>query len=123
MATKLFVGNLSHDADDAALFELFSQHGQVERAEVVTDRDTNQSRGFAFVEMASPDDAQAAIQALDGQEAFGRSLRVNEARPKGEHGNPASRGRADSRFIERFKPRHMPRGYVEAARRSKRARR
>jgi RNA recognition motif-containing protein len=67
---------------DSELHEVFSAHGSVERAEVVMDRDTGRSRGFGFVEMSSDSDAEAAIQALNGTEADGRALTVNEARPK-----------------------------------------
>ena len=80
MAKKLYVGNLTFDATDADLMELFSPHGQVQSAQVVTDRDTGRSRGFGFVEMS--DGAEAAIAALNGQDFKGRSLTVNEARPR-----------------------------------------
>jgi RNA recognition motif-containing protein len=80
MAKKLYVGNLTFDATDADLTELFSPHGQVQSAQVVTDRDTGRSRGFGFVEMS--EGADAAIAALNGQDFKGRSLTVNEARPR-----------------------------------------
>lgn len=82
MGKKLYVGNLSYDASASDLQALFSAHGTVESAEVITDRMTGRSKGFAFVEMSSEQEAQAAIAALDGQEHQGRALTVNEARPK-----------------------------------------
>ena len=80
MAKKLYVGNLTFDATDADLTELFSPHGQVQSAQIVTDRDTGRSRGFGLVEMS--DGAEAAIAALNGQDFKGRNLTVNEARPR-----------------------------------------
>ncbi len=80
MAKKIYVGNLTFDATDAELRELFSPHGEVQSAQVVTDRDTGRSRGFGFVEMS--EGADAAIAALNGQDFKGRSLTVNEARPR-----------------------------------------
>ena len=82
MSTKLYVGNLSFGTTDQDLMELFGQYGQVTSAQVVMDRDTGRSRGFAFVEMASG--AQEAIQATHGQDFQGRTLTVNEARPREE---------------------------------------
>ncbi len=96
MATRLYVGNLSYSATTRALEELFGQHGEVRRAEVVMDRDTGQSKGFAFVEMSTEQGAKAAISALDGSEMEGRNLKVNEARPREERsggGRPRSGGR------------------------------
>ncbi len=80
MAKKLYVGNLTFDATDADLTELFSPHGQVQSAQIVTDRDTGRSRGFGFVEMS--DGAEKAISALNGQDFKGRNLTVNEAKPR-----------------------------------------
>src|SRR5512135_2474755 len=82
MGKKLYVGNLNYDVDSSALQQLFSAHGTVESAEVIADRDTGRSKGFGFVEMSSDAEAQAAIAALNGQEHRGRSLTVNEAKPK-----------------------------------------
>src|SRR4051794_11997531 len=82
MGKKLYVGNLSYDVDSSALEQLFSAHGTVESAQVISDRDTGRSKGFGFVEMASDSEAQAAIAAMNGQEHGGRALTVNEARPK-----------------------------------------
>jgi RNA recognition motif-containing protein len=76
------VGNLSYDTTSSALEALFSQHGTVESAEVITDRATGRSKGFGFVEMSSDAEAQAAIQALNGQQQDGRALTVNEAKPR-----------------------------------------
>src|SRR4051812_11381479 len=84
MGKKLYVGNLSYGVDSSALEALFSQHGTVQSAEIISDRDTGRSKGFGFVEMGSDDEAQAAIAALNGQEHGGRALTVNEARPREE---------------------------------------
>jgi RNA recognition motif-containing protein len=84
MATKLYVGNLGYSVDSKALERLFSNHGSVESAAVITDRGTGQSKGFGFVEMGSKDSAQAAISALNGTEHDGRALTVNLARPREE---------------------------------------
>jgi RNA recognition motif-containing protein len=86
MATKLYVGNLSFQTTQQELEDLFGQLGQVESVNIITDRDTGQPRGFAFVEMASSEEAQAAIQRLDGTEVNGRALKVNEARAKEDRG-------------------------------------
>jgi len=91
---KLFVGNLSYEVDNNALQDLFAGHGTVESASVITDRSTGQSKGFGFVEMASDDEAAAAIEALNGQEHHGRPLTVNEARPREDRrGGGGGRGR------------------------------
>ena len=82
MGKRLYVGNLSYDVDSSALEQLFSAHGTVESAQVVSDRDTGRSKGFGFVEMSSDAEAQAAISALNGQEHSGRALTVNEAKPR-----------------------------------------
>lgn len=82
MGRKLYVGNLSYDVDSSALQDLFSPHGTVDSAQIITDRDTGRSKGFGFVEMSSDGEAQAAIAALNGQEHGGRALTVNEAKPK-----------------------------------------
>jgi cold-inducible RNA-binding protein len=84
MATKLFVGKISFNTTDATLQTLFEQYGKVVSAKVIVDRDTNQSKGFAFVEMEDDAAAQAAIAALDGKEFEGRSIVVNVARPREE---------------------------------------
>ena len=82
MGNKLYVGSLPYSTTEQQLTELFSQHGTVQSAKVMTDRFTGQSRGFAFVEMATSDEAQKAIAALHGTELGGRTLVVNEARPQ-----------------------------------------
>ena len=84
MATKLFVGSLPWAIRDEELKELFSQHGAVESASVVTDRATGRSRGFGFVEMSTEEEAQKAIEALHESEVEGRTIVVNIARPKRE---------------------------------------
>jgi RNA recognition motif-containing protein len=78
---KLYVGNLSFDTSEQDLTDLFSQHGTVTEASIITDRETRRSRGFAFVTMSSDPEGQAAIDALNGQSFEGRNLTVNEARP------------------------------------------
>jgi cold-inducible RNA-binding protein len=81
MGTRLYVGNLPYDTDEGGLRTLFSEGGrQVSEVKIITDRDTGRPRGFAFVEMASQADAEAAISALNGRELGGRALTVNEAR-------------------------------------------
>ena len=82
MGNKLYVGNLNYDVDSSALEAIFAPHGTVQSAQVITDRDTGRSKGFGFVEMASDEEAQAAIAALNGQEVDGRALTVNEAKPR-----------------------------------------
>lgn len=82
MATKLFVGKLSYNTTDQSLRALFEQYGVVVSAQVIMDRGTNQSKGFAFVEMEDDAAAQAAIRALDGHDFEGRSIAVNVAKPR-----------------------------------------
>lgn len=82
MGNKLYVGGLPYSTTEQQLTELFSQHGTVQSAKVIADRFTGQSRGFAFVEMATSEEAQKAIAALHGTELGGRTLVVNEARPQ-----------------------------------------
>ena len=86
MGKKLYVGNLNYDTTDADLEQLFAAYGTVQSAQVIMDRDTGRSKGFGFVEMGSDQEAQAAIAALSGQQAGGRSLTVNEAKPREERG-------------------------------------
>lgn len=81
---NIYVGNLSWGTDSDALRNAFAAHGEVSRANVMTDRETGRSRGFGFVEMPNASEAQAAIDALNGQDMDGRALRVNEARPREE---------------------------------------
>src|SRR5438045_889357 len=82
MGKKLYVGNLTYNVNEADLEALFTPFGTVQSAQVIVDRDTNRSKGFAFVEMNSDAEAQAAIQGLNGQDHGGRSLTVNEAKPR-----------------------------------------
>lgn len=82
MSTKLYVGSLPYSTTEQELSELFSQYGSVQSAKVITDRYTGQSRGFGFVEMATGEEAQKAIAALNGSAMGGRTLVVNEARPQ-----------------------------------------
>lgn len=89
MGRKLYVGNLGYGVTSAALQQLFAPHGTVESAQVIIDRQTGSSKGFGFVEMSNGAEAQAAISALDGTQQDGRSLKVNEAKPRegrGGHG-------------------------------------
>jgi RNA recognition motif-containing protein len=97
MGSKLYVGNLSYGTTGSDLEQLFSQHGTVNSAEVISDRETGRSKGFGFVQMGSDEEAQAAIAALNGQEHDGRQLTVNEAkpredRPRGGGGGGGGRG-------------------------------
>ena len=82
MSTKLYVGNLAFQTTSQELQELFAQAGTVESASVVEDRDTGRSRGFAFVEMSTKEEATAAIDQFNGKELSGRALKVNEAKPR-----------------------------------------
>ena len=82
MGNKLYVGNLSYQTQEADLREQFTQYGEVVSANLITDRDTGRSRGFAFVEMSSSEEAQRAQEALNGHELDGRQLKVNEAKPR-----------------------------------------
>ena len=86
MGKKLYVGNLDYGVTDSALEQMFAAHGTVESAQIIMDRDTGRSKGFGFVEMKTDQEAQAAIAALNGKEVDGRSLTVNEARPKEDGG-------------------------------------
>jgi RNA recognition motif-containing protein len=97
MGKKLYVGNLTYDMTDSTLQQLFEAHGTVQSVQIIMDRDTGRSKGFGFVEMGSDAEAQAAIAALNGKEIEGRSLTVNEARPRpadggGRRGGPGGRG-------------------------------
>lgn len=113
--TNIFVGNLSYQTTQEELHSAFATYGGVERVNIVTDRDTGQPRGFAFVEMTEAQEAQTAITQLNGAELHGRALNVNEARPKpaggggggfgarrgnggGNGGSGGGRGRGGSRW-------------------------
>ena len=97
--TNIFVGNLSYQTTQDELYAAFAAYGNVERVNIITDRDTGQPRGFAFVEMSEKRDAETAISQLNGAELNGRALNVNEARPKpagegfGRSGGGGGRGR------------------------------
>ena len=84
MATKLFVGNLSFNTTEMDVLDLFKQAGTVASCELILDKFTNKSRGFAFVTMGSQEEANKAIETINGRELDGRALRVNEARPREE---------------------------------------
>ncbi len=87
MGSKLYVGGLPYSVTEGRLQELFSAHGTVESANVISDKFTGQSRGFGFVEMSSNSEAQSAIQSLNGTQFEGRSLTVNEAKPMAKRDN------------------------------------
>ncbi len=82
MSTNIYVGNLTFGTNSADLEHLFADHGEVIKAQVITDRDTDRSRGFGFVEMGSSEEAQTAISALNGRDVDGRQLTVNLAKPR-----------------------------------------
>lgn len=86
MGKKLYVGNLSYSTNSAELEQLFERFGTVQSAEVISDRATGRSKGFGFVEMSTDQEAQEAINALNGKDLGGRPLTVNEARPREERG-------------------------------------
>ena len=90
---NIFVGNLDFNTSEDELRKLFEAHGQVDRVSIMTDRDTGRSRGFGFVEMTSAEDGEKAIAALNGSQIGGRTLNVNEARPKVERGGGGGGGR------------------------------
>jgi RNA recognition motif-containing protein len=92
MGKKLYVGNLDYTVNDADLQQLFAQHGSVQSAQVIQDKMTGRSKGFGFVEMATDDEAKAAIEALNGKEYSGRPLTVNEAKPREERGGRGGGG-------------------------------
>jgi RNA recognition motif-containing protein len=90
--TNIFVGNLSYQTTQDELHSLFGQYGNVERVNIITDRDSGQPRGFAFVEMTDAREAETAISQLNGMELKGRAMNVNEARPKSAGGGGGGRG-------------------------------
>src|SRR5579872_3011377 len=94
---NIFVGNLDFSATESSIRSLFEPYGGVERVNLVTDRDTGRSRGFAFVEMTDSSEADRAIAGLNGTDFGGRSLKINEARPKPQGGGGRSFGGGDSR--------------------------
>ena len=97
MAKNIYVGNLSWGTTEEILRETFEQYGEVLSARIITDRDTGRSRGFGFVEMEDEDEANAAIEALNGQTMDGRPLTVNEARPRAPRQGGGGGGRGGSR--------------------------
>ena len=96
MGKKLYVGNLAFQTTSQELQQLFGQAGTVQSASVVEDRDTGRSRGFAFVEMSSEEEATSAIDQFNGKEVGGRALKVNEAKPRENRGG-GGRGFSDNR--------------------------
>ncbi len=92
MNKKIYVGNLPYSAGDADLADKFGAFGTVESARIVTDRDSGRSKGFGFVEMATPEEAGRAIESLNGQDFMGRKLMVSEARPQEPRGNRGGGG-------------------------------
>ena len=92
MGKKLYVGGLSYSTTDEGLHNTFSQVGNVDSAKIITDRETNRSKGFGFVEMSSEQEAQAAIQKFNGAEVDGRRLTVNEAKPQAPRDNRGGGG-------------------------------
>jgi RNA recognition motif-containing protein len=91
--SKLYVGNMSFDTTESDLRDAFAAYGEVQSVNIVTDRDTGRPRGFAFVEMGSDTEAQAAIDGLNGQDLQGRSLNVNVAKPRENRGGGGGGGR------------------------------
>ncbi len=92
MGKKIYVGNLSFNMDDQQLSDLFANFGTVESAKIVTDRDTGRSKGFAFIEMSSENEANEAISKLNGTEQLGRSMNVSEAKPMAPRENRGGGG-------------------------------
>ena len=86
MGKRIYVGNLSYTTTEQSLINLFAEHGTVDSCNLITDRDSGQSKGFAFIEMSTDDEAQGAISALSGKELEGRELKVNEAREREKKG-------------------------------------
>lgn len=103
---NIFVGNLDFSATEASVRALFEPYGAIERVSLVTDRDTGRSRGFAFVEMTDPAQADKAIAALNGTDQNGRALNVNEARPKTEGGGGGRGGFGGGGGAKRRQPRY-----------------
>ena len=91
MSTNLYVGNLSYNTTEDTLRTLFEEFGDLESVKLITDRYTGRSRGFAFVEMASEEDAEKAISSLNGKSVDGRELKVDKAKPKTDRGQQGGR--------------------------------
>ena len=98
MSVKIYVGGLPYSTSEAELNDLFTTHGTVESAKVITDKYTGQSRGFGFVEMATAEEAKAAIETLNGTQLGGRTLTVNEARPQAPRSGFGGGGGGGGRF-------------------------
>ena len=98
MGSKIYVGGLPYSATEQQLSDLFTAHGSVESARVITDKFTGQSRGFGFVEMSTAEEAQKAISVLNGTQMDGRTLTVNEAKPQEPHSGGANRGFGGKRW-------------------------
>jgi RNA recognition motif-containing protein len=92
MGKKLYVGNLPYTVDSSELEQMFTPHGAVTSAQIITDRETGRSKGFGFVEMANDQEAEAAINAMNGQDNGGRPLTVNEAKPREDRGGGGGGG-------------------------------
>ncbi|MFQ5738295.1 MAG: RNA recognition motif domain-containing protein [Acidobacteriota bacterium] len=92
-STKLYVGGLPYSTSERELEELFADHGTVESVRIITDRMTGRSRGFGFVEMSSQEECEGAIGALNGKDLSGRTLTVNEAKPRSSSGGGGGGGR------------------------------
>lgn len=102
MSTKLFVGGLSFNTTNESLKAAFAAYGTVTSADVITDRDTSRSKGFGFVEMSTPEEAQAAINALNGKELDGRAVAVSIAKPREDRPrNDSNRGNFRGGFKQR----------------------
>ena len=97
MSSKLYVGNLSFNTSTQELEQMFAEFGTVESTNIIEDRDTGRSRGFAFVEMSSKEEAQNAVSALNGKEIDGRQLKVNEAVDRDNRGGAGNRGGGGNR--------------------------
>jgi cold-inducible RNA-binding protein len=102
MSTKLFVGNLSFNTTENDLQDAFAAHGNVVEANLMTDRTTGRPRGFGFVTMSTPEEAQKAIEAMNGATLDGRALTVNEARPREERPGGRSPGAGRREFGRRY---------------------
>ena len=95
MSNKLYVGNISFQLDENSLEQAFGEFGSVKSVKIISDRETGRSKGFGFVEMDSPDEAQTCIENLDGKEVEGRPLRVNVARERTDNNNSRGGGRGN----------------------------
>lgn len=98
---SIYVGNLSYEVTEADLTSVFAEYGSVRRVHVPTDRETGRVRGFAFVEMDTPTQEESAISALDGSDWMGRSLKVNQAKPREDRGSFGGGGR-NNNFAKRY---------------------